>query len=48
MVLTEKHQDHIPRSFAYKLVCVDNKSNKPCSGENTAYNFIKMIFEEFG
>ena len=25
---TEKYQDHIPCSFAYKLVCVDNKFSK--------------------
>ena len=25
---TKKYQDHIPCSFAYKVVCVDNKSVK--------------------
>ena len=25
---TEKYQDHIPCSFAYKLLCVDNKFSK--------------------
>ena len=25
---TEKYQDHIPCSFAYKVVCVDNKFSK--------------------
>ena len=25
---TEKYQDHTPCSFAYKVVCVDNKFNK--------------------
>ena len=51
VVLTEKYQDHIPCSFAYKLVCVDNKFSKPVAfyrGENAAYNFIKMMLEEFG
>ena len=48
---TEKYQDHIPCSFAYKLACVDNKFSKRVvlyRGENVAYNFIKMMFEEFG
>ena len=38
-------------SFACQLVCVDNKFSKPdvlCKGENAAYNFIKMMLEEFG
>ena len=26
---TEKYQDHIPSSFAYKIVCIDNKFTKP-------------------
>ena len=26
---TEKYQTHIPCSFAYKAVCVDDKFNKP-------------------
>ena len=45
----EKYHDHIPCSFAYKLVCVDNTSSKPVvlyRGENVAYNFIKMMFEK--
>ena len=25
---TEKYQDHIPCSFAYKVVCIDNKFSK--------------------
>ena len=48
---TEKYQYHIPCSFAYKLVCADNKFSKPVvlyRGENAAYNFIKMMLEEFG
>ena len=48
MILTEKYQDHIPCSFAYKPVCVDNKFSKPYGSENAAYNFINMKFEEFG
>ena len=26
---TEKYQDHIPCSFAYKIVCIDNRFSKP-------------------
>ena len=45
---SKKHQDHIPCSFAYKLVCVDDEFTKPIvvfRGENAAYEFIKAIFE---
>ena len=47
---TEKYQDHISYSFAYKFVCIDDKFTKPTiiyRGENTAYEFIKAIFEEY-
>ena len=47
---TEKYQDHIPCSFAYKIVCVDDKFTKPtiiCRGENAAYEFIKAILEKY-
>ena len=40
---SKKYQDHIPCSFAYKLVCVDDKFTKPIvvfRGENAAYEFI--------
>ena len=49
-VLTQKYQDHIPCSFAYKLVCVDDKFTKPIvvfRGENAAYEFIKPILKEY-
>ena len=48
---TEKYQDHIPCSFAHKLVCIDNKFRKAVvlyTSENVAYNFIKMMLEDFG
>ena len=48
-VLTQKYQDHIPCSFAYKLVCVDDRFSKPivsCRCENAAYKFIEAIFKE--
>ena len=40
---TFKYQDHICCSFAYKLVCVDNKFSKDVvlsRGKNTVYKFI--------
>ena len=42
---TEKNQDHIPCSFAYKVACVDNKFSKKVvlyRGKNAAYRFIKV------
>ena len=47
---SKKYQDHIPGSFAYKLVCVDDKFTKPIvvfRGENAAYEFIKAILKEY-
>ena len=47
---TEKYQDHIPCSFAYKGGCVDNKFRKRVvlyRGKNAAYRFIKAILEEY-
>ena len=47
---SKKYQDHIPGSFAYKLVCVDDKFTKPIvvfRGENSAYEFIKAILKEY-
>ena len=37
---TEKYQDHIPCSFAYKIVCIDDKFTKPII-------IIKAILEEY-
>ena len=48
--MLKKYQDHIPCSFTYKLVCVDDKFNKSIvafRGENTAYEFIKAILKEY-
>ena len=47
---TKKYQDHIPCSFAYKVVCVDDRFTKPIvvyRGENAAYEFIKAILKEY-
>ena len=47
---TKKYQDHIPCSFAYKVVCIDDKFSKPIvvyRGKNAAYEFIKAILNEY-
>ena len=47
---TEKYQDHIPCSFAYKVVCIDDNFNKLVflyTGENAVYRFIEAILEEY-
>ena len=46
----KKYQGHIPCSFAYKLVCVEDKFSKPIvlyRGESAAYKFIEAILEEY-
>ena len=47
---TRKYQDHIPCSFAYKVVCVNNKFSKKIMlyrGRNAVNKLIKMIFNEY-
>ena len=47
---SKKYQDHIPCSFDYKLVCVDDKFSKPIvvfSSGNAASEFIKAILKEY-
>ena len=47
---TGKYQDHIPCSFAYKVVCIDDKytKNLVCyRGKNAVYKFIQCIFKEY-
>ena len=47
---TKKYQDHIPNSFDYKTVCVDNKFSKQVvlsRGKNTVYKFIDAAFKEY-
>ena len=47
---TKKYQDHLPCSFAYKVVCIHDIFTKPVvvyRGENVAYEFIKEIFKEY-
>ena len=48
---TNKYQDHIPCSFAYKVVHIDNKYSKKISlyrGKNSVNIFIKCVFKEYG
>ena len=49
-VLTHKKcHEHVPCSFAYKVVCIDDKFSKPIvvyRGTNAAYEFIRAILEE--
>ena len=47
---TKKHQDHICDSFAYKVVCIDDKLSKPIvlyRSKNAVYKFIDAILEEY-
>ena len=46
---TEKYQDHISCSFAYKVVCVDNKFSKKVvlyRGKSAAYKLFEVILKE--
>ena len=47
---TEKYQDHIPCSFIYNLVCIDDKSSRPVifyRGKNAANKFVQAILKEY-
>ena len=47
---TEKYQSHIPCSFAYKVVCIDNKFSKKVvlyRGKNAVYKFIEAILSDY-
>ena len=46
---SKKYHEHIPCSYIYKVVCIDNRFSKPIvvyRGKNVAYEFIKAILEE--
>ena len=46
---TRKYQNHVPCSFAYKIVCVDNKFSKKIvlyREKDAVYEFIKSIIKE--
>ena len=43
---TKKYQEHIPCSFAYKVVCIDDRLNKPvvpCRGNNAVIKFLACV-----
>ena len=47
---TKEYQDHVPCSFAYKIVCIDDRFTKPIfvfRGKTAAYEFIKAILKEY-
>ena len=47
--LLKKIQDHVPCSFAYKLICADDEFTKPIvvfRGENAVYKFTEAILKE--
>ena len=46
----KKYHGYVPCSYAYKIVCIDDRFSKPIfvyRGENAAYEFIKVILEEY-
>ena len=47
---TKKYHDHVPCSFTYKIVCIDDKFSLAIvfyRGENAAYEYVKAILEEY-
>ena len=47
---TKKYHDHVSCSYAYKIVCVDDRFSKQIvvyRGKNAAYEFIKAILKEY-
>ena len=47
---TNNYHDHVPCSFACKVVCNDDRFSKPIvvyRDENAAYEFIKAILKEY-
>ena len=46
---TEKYQDHVPCSFAYKVICIDDKFSKPVvlyREDNAVHKFIQAVLKE--
>ena len=47
---TKKYHNHIPCSYAYKIVCIDDRFSKLIvvyRGENAAYEFTRAILKEY-
>ena len=50
VLIQKRYQNHIPCSFAYKLVCVNDEFSQPIvvfRGENVAYELFEVILKEF-
>ena len=49
VLIQKKYHEHVPCSYAYKVVCIDDKFSKPIviyRGKNAAYEFITLILKE--
>ena len=47
---TKKYHEHVPCSYAFKVVCIDDRFSKSIvvyRAKNVAYEFIKEILEEY-
>ena len=47
---TKKYHDHVPSSYAYKIVCIDDTFSKPIvvyRGENAAYELLMNLLKQF-
>ena len=47
---TKKHQDHIPYSFVYRVVCIDNRFSELIVlyiGQHAVNKFIEAILKEY-
>ena len=47
---TKKYLEHVPCSYDYKVVCIDDRFSKPIvvfRGKNAAYEFIKAILKGY-
>ena len=47
---TKKHHDHVPSSYAFKVVCINDRFSKSIvvfRGKNAAYEFIRAILKEY-
>ena len=47
---TKKYHDHVPCSYPFKVVCIDNRFSESLvvyRGENAAYEFVRAILKEY-
>ena len=48
VVTQKKYHEHVPCSYAYKVVCIDDRFTKSIDvyrGEHAAYEFIKAVLK---